>query len=260
MRIALINENSQAAKNEMVYNTLKKVAESKGHTVDQNGILAALLINSGAADFVVTGCGTGEGAMLALNSFPGVLCGHVVDPSDAYMFMQINDGNAISLPFAKGFGWGAELNLTYIFEKLFEGEPGGGYPKERVVPEQRNKKILDVVRKVAFKDSLIDILKNLDQDLVKGAVAGEKFQELFFANCKNPVPFGDCQIPGFSSFLSTSYFAVGDTLGVEDQVRIEGKNANDFVAELEQKGNEANKAALEAAKEAYAMIGIELNY
>ena len=136
------------------------------------------------ADFVVTGCGTGEGAMLALNSFPGVICGHVVDPSDAYMFMQINDGNAIALPFAKGFGWGAELNLTYIFEKLFEGEPGGGYPKERVVPEQRNKKILDEVRKVAFKDSLIDILKNLDQDLVKGAVAGEKFQELFFANCK----------------------------------------------------------------------------
>ena len=200
MRISLINENSQAAKNDMIYSTLKKVADSKGFEVDnygmysaddkaqltyvQNGILAAILLNSGAADFVVTGCGTGEGAMLALNSFPGVICGHVVDPSDAYMFMQINDGNAIALPFAKGFGWGAELNLTYIFEKLFEGEPGGGYPKERVVPEQRNKKILDEVRKVAFKDSLIDILKNLDQDLVKGAVAGEKFQELFFANCK----------------------------------------------------------------------------
>ena len=200
MRIALINENSQAAKNDMIYSTLKKVADSKGFEVDnygmysaddkaqltyvQNGILAAILLNSGAADFVVTGCGTGEGAMLALNSFPGVICGHVVDPSDAYMFMQINDGNAIALPFAKGFGWGAELNLTYIFEKLFEGEPGGGYPKERVVPEQRNKKILDEVRKVVFKDSLIDILKNLDQDLVKGAVAGEKFQELFFANCK----------------------------------------------------------------------------
>lgn len=200
MRIALINENSQAAKNDMIYSTLKKVADSKGFEVDnygmysaddkaqltyvQNGILAAILLNSGAADFVVTGCGTGEGAMLALNSFPGVICGHVVDPSDAYMFMQINDGNAIALPFAKGFGWGSELNLTYIFEKLFEGEPGGGYPKERVVPEQRNKKILDEVRKVAFKDSLIDILKNLDQDLVKGAVAGEKFQELFFANCK----------------------------------------------------------------------------
>lgn len=201
MRIALINENSQAAKNDLVYTTLTKVAKPLGHTVDnygmysaddaaqltyvQNGILAAILINSGAADFVVTGCGTGEGAMLALNSFPNVLCGHVVDPSDAYMFMQINDGNAISLPFAKGFGWGAELNLTYIFEKLFDGEPGGGYPKERVVPEQRNKKILDAVRKVSVNQDLVSILKNLDQDLVKGAVAGEKFSELFFANCKN---------------------------------------------------------------------------
>ena len=201
MKIALINENSQAAKNSMIESVLKEVVTPMGHevvnygmyaaddeaqlTYVQVGLLTAILLNSGAADFVITGCGTGEGAMLACNSFPGVLCGHVVDPSDAYMFSQINAGNAAAFPFAKGFGWGAELNLTYIFEKLFEGEPGGGYPKERVVPEQRNKKILDVVRKVAFKDSLIDILKNLDQDLVKGAVAGEKFQELFFANCKN---------------------------------------------------------------------------
>ena len=201
MKIALINENSQAAKNSMIESVLKEVVTPMGHevvnygmyaaddeaqlTYVQVGLLTAILLNSGAADFVITGCGTGEGAMLACNSFPGVLCGHVVDPSDAYMFSQINAGNAAAFPFAKGFGWGAELNLTYIFEKLFEGEPGGGYPKERVVPEQRNKKILDGVRKVAFKDSLIDILKNLDQDLVKGAVAGEKFQELFFANCKN---------------------------------------------------------------------------
>ena len=170
MRIALINENSQAAKNDMIYSTLKKVADSKGFEVDNYGMYSA--DDKAQLTYVQNG-------ILA-----GVICGHVVDPSDAYMFMQINDGNAIALPFAKGFGWGAELNLTYIFEKLFEGEPGGGYPKERVVPEQRNKKILDEVRKVAFKDSLIDILKNLDQDLVKGAVAGEKFQELFFANCK----------------------------------------------------------------------------
>ncbi|MGN0481586.1 MAG: hypothetical protein ACI4EV_08445, partial [Lachnospiraceae bacterium] len=97
---------------------------------------------------------------------------------------QINNGNAIALPFAKGFGWGAELNLTYIFEKLFEGEPGGGYPKERVVPEQRNKKILDEVKKVTHTD-MVTILKNLDRDLVKGAIAGPRFKELFFANCKD---------------------------------------------------------------------------
>ncbi len=199
MKIALINENSQAAKNEMISTALKKVVEPMGHkvfnygmysaedenqlTYVQNGILAAILLNSGAADYVITGCGTGEGAMLACNSFPGVICGHVADPSDAYMFAQINDGNAISLPFAKGFGWGAELNLQYIFEKLFEGESGQGYPKERVIPEQRNKKILDEVRKASF-NNLVTTLKNIDQDLVKGAVSGSKFKDLFFANCK----------------------------------------------------------------------------
>ena len=155
MRIALINENSQAAKNEIIFNTLNKVATKYGHVVDnygmfgaddkpltyvQNGLLAAILINSKAADFIVTGCGTGAGAMLALNSFPKMLCGLVVEPSDAYLFGQINDGNAISMPYAKGFGWGAELNLEYCFEKLFNGPKGQGYPKERVVPEQKNKK------------------------------------------------------------------------------------------------------------------------
>lgn len=200
MKIALINENSQAAKNAVIFNALKKVADAKGYevvnygmysaddkaqlTYVQNGILAATLLNSKAADFVVTGCGTGEGAMLALNSFPGVICGHVESPLDAYTFAQINDGNAISIPFALGFGWGGDLNLEYIFEKLFSEEFGGGYPKERAVPEQRNKKILDGVRAVAFKP-FTEILEGLDKELVKGAFAGEHFQEYFFKDCKD---------------------------------------------------------------------------
>ena len=32
---------------------------------------------------------------------------------------------------------------------------------------------------------LVEVLKELDQDLVKGAVAGVMFEELFFANCKD---------------------------------------------------------------------------
>ena len=199
MKIALINENSQAAKNNLIETSLKKVVLPMGHevynygmysaedtaqlTYVQAGLLTALLINSGAADFVITGCGTGEGAMLAANIYPNVLCGHVVDPSDAYMFAQINDGNAISMPFAKGFGWGAELNLEYIFEKLFAGESGQGYPKDRVIPEQRNKKILDEIKKVTHVD-MMTILKNIDQNFLKETVSGEKFQKLFFANCK----------------------------------------------------------------------------
>ena len=31
----------------------------------------------------------------------------------------------------------------------------------------------------------VEILQGIDQDLVKGAVAGEKFSELFFASCKD---------------------------------------------------------------------------
>ncbi len=81
MKIALINENSQAAKNGIIEAALKKVVEPMGHevvnygmyaaddkaqlTYVQCGILAAILLNSGAADYVITGCGTGEGAMLA---------------------------------------------------------------------------------------------------------------------------------------------------------------------------------------------------
>ena len=197
MRIALINENSQAAKNSIIEKALRKVVEPMGFEVRnygmyaaddeaqltyvQNGILAATLLNAGACDYVITGCGTGEGAMLALNSFPGVICGHVATPLDAYTFAQINDGNAISLPFALGFGWGGDLNLEYIFEKLFCEPSGGGYPKERAVPEQRNKKILDGVKLVTYK-TMEEILPALDQELVKGAFAGKNFKEYFFAD------------------------------------------------------------------------------
>ena len=157
---------------------------NKELTYVQNGILAATLLNAGACDYVITGCGTGEGAMLALNSFPGVICGHVETPLDAYTFAQINDGNAISLPFALGFGWGGDLNLQYIFEKLFCEPSGGGYPKERAVPEQRNKKILDPVKLITYK-SMEEILPALDQELVKGAFAGKNFKEYFFADATN---------------------------------------------------------------------------
>ena len=199
MKIALVMENSQAAKNPIVEQALKKVVEPMGHevfnygmysaedkeqlTYVQVGILVAVLLNSGAADYVITGCGTGEGAMLACNSFPGVICGHVEDALDAYTFSQINDGNAIALPFAKGFGWGGEKNLEYIFEKLYCEESGQGYPRERAAVMKKNREILNAVKGVTYRD-LCDILKEIDRDLVKGALGGVKFQEYFFANCK----------------------------------------------------------------------------
>ena len=200
MKIALIIENSQAAKSETVHAALKAVAEPLGHevfhygmytpedkaslTYVMNGLLTGILLNSGAADFVVTGCGTGTGSMLACNAMPGVFCGLVVDPTDAFLFGQINDGNAIAMPYAKGFGWAAELNLQDVYRKLFEGERGLGYPKERAEIMRKNRGILKELKAATCKD-MLSALKAVDQDLLKAAVAGERFQEHFFANAKD---------------------------------------------------------------------------
>ncbi|MEL6474003.1 MAG: RpiB/LacA/LacB family sugar-phosphate isomerase [Pseudomonadota bacterium] len=200
MKIALIIENSQAAKSEIVHSALTSVAEPLGHDVHHygmysadddaqltyvmNGLLAGILINSGAADFVMTGCGTGMGSMLACNAMPGVVCGLVIDPTDAFLFGQINDGNTISMPYAKGFGWAAELNLQDCYRKLFEVERGVGYPKERAEIMAKNRNIFSGVKAAATHD-MLTVLKSVDQDLLKAAVAGEKFESLFFPNCQD---------------------------------------------------------------------------
>ena len=197
MKIALIIENSQAAKSQIVHDALTAVAEPLGHevfhygmyaaedkaslTYVMNGLLTGILINSGAADFVVTGCGTGTGSMLAANAMPGVFCGLIIDPTDAFLFGQINDGNAIAMPYAKGFGWAAELNLQDVYRKLFEGERGLGYPKERAEIMAKNRGILKDLKAITCKD-MLTVLKAVDQDLLKAAVAGERFSQYFFAN------------------------------------------------------------------------------
>jgi hypothetical protein len=108
---------------------------------------------------------------------PGVFCGLVIDPTDAFLFGQINDGNAIAMPYAKGFGWAAELNLQDCYRKLFEGERGLGYPKERAEIMRKNRGILKDLKAATCHD-MLSALKAVDQDLLKAAVAGERFQDL----------------------------------------------------------------------------------
>jgi ribose 5-phosphate isomerase RpiB len=200
MKIALIIENSQAAKSSIIHDALTSVAAEHGHEVlhygmytpeDQasltyvmNGLLAGIVLNSGAADFVITGCGTGMGSMLACNAMPGVFCGLIIDPTDAFLFSQINDGNCMSMPYAKGFGWAAELNLQDCYRKIFENEGGAGYPKERAEIMAKNRGILKNLKAAASKD-MLEVLKSVDQDLLKSAIAGERFAELFYPNCKD---------------------------------------------------------------------------
>lgn len=199
MKIALMNEFSQAGKNPIILQELQAVGAERNHEVfnvgmdgDNDhrltyihlGIMASLLLNSKAVDFVVSGCGTGQGALMSLNAYPGVCCGYCVDPADAYLFAQINNGNALAIPFAKGFGWGAELNIRYMFEKAFTGETGLGYPPERRASQVENAGILNGIKEATAKNYL-DGLKALDPELVKQAVGGERFQKCFFDGCQD---------------------------------------------------------------------------
>lgn len=199
MKIALVMEWSTSERNTIVSEVLEKVAGSKGHTVvnygqfnmedhrqtyNQNALFTAVLLASKTADFVVTGCGTGEGAMLACNAMPGVICGLVTDPADSYLYTQINGGNTMSLPFAKGWGWAAEVNLEYVFEKLFVKEPGGGYPESAAESEKRNAALLNKLKAVSHHE-LKEILTSKDpdvHDMVVNAFGGKRM-ELFEANC-----------------------------------------------------------------------------
>ena len=210
MKIALMNEFSQAPKNSIILAQLKDVVEPMGHTVyntamakpllDQDipeayteenprltylhlGIQACLLLNSGAVDFVVTGCGTGQGALMSLKAYPGVVCGYCIEPSDAYLFLQINNGNALAIPFAKGFGWGAELNLNNIFTRAFGSPKGMGYPDGRKEAQNRNANLLFDVKKQVAKP-LLEALRSIDPQMVKECMI-PRFLDCFYAGCKD---------------------------------------------------------------------------
>ena len=121
---------------------------------------------------------------MALNAFPGVVCGYCIEPSDAYLFLQINNGNALSIPYAKGFGWGAELNIHTIFEKAFGSPKGMGYPNEpgRKESQNRNAALLNEMKAAAGKP-VLEGLKAIDPELVKAALT-ERFLACFYEGCK----------------------------------------------------------------------------
>lgn len=199
MRIALINENSQRKKNELILKVLEKVATKYGHQVfnygvsdDKTaeidyvgvGILVGILLNSKAVDFVITGCASGEGAMISANAFPNVYCGYVQDAVDIELFLKVNAGNAISIPFGKYFGMGAELNLENIFEKLFCIEAASGYPVERREIQNKQRNELMNIKRIT-QINMNEILEEIDKDLLYNMIHNEYFEENFFSQCEN---------------------------------------------------------------------------
>ena len=179
MKIGVIQASSQKDKNKLLAECVGKSVAEKKHEVINFGVYQeeeesysyiqtafhiSLLLESKAVDFVVTGCSSGQGMMLACNSLPGVLCGYVQNPADAYLFGRINDGNAVSFPLGLHFGWAGEINLQSTMDSLFCEPFGTGYPPEDAVRKQEDTRRLKEINNIT-KRSMQEIYPLLDKDL-----------------------------------------------------------------------------------------------
>ncbi len=199
MKIALVLENSQKSKSNFIYHLLKSTCEKYHHEVFnygvskekdldldyvKTGVLTGILLDTKAADFVITGCNSGQGALISANQMPNVSCGYVTDLTDISLFLKINAKNAISIPFGKKFGPGYEYELQAIFKSICTLEKGLGYPKERKEIQHDQLKELAHIMKIT-KNSLYDVLDAMDKDFLYSIIANPYFEENFFANCQD---------------------------------------------------------------------------
>lgn len=132
-------------------------------TYIHTGFYAVLLLNLNRADFVIGGCETGQGFLNSIMQYPNVICGLANSPLDAWLFSQTNAGNAISLALNQGFG--SEVNLRFIFDRIFREEMGGGYPTERAQSQSESRKILGQVSKVSHV-SFAEIIRKIDEHII----------------------------------------------------------------------------------------------
>ena len=172
MRIAVINETSAGNRNadviaaldgrghEILNCGMKKGGEAPELTYIHTGFIAGLLLGTGRVDLVVGGCGTGIGFLNSVMQYPGVVCGLVQQPLDAFLFSQINGGNCISLALNYGYGWAAERNLSLIFDQFFAQPSGGGFPAHRQQSQAQSRQLLGAVSRATHRDlaTLIDAL------------------------------------------------------------------------------------------------------
>ena len=178
MKIAVLQASSQISKNELLFKYTKKYAknsevinygcfsdDSNNYSYLEIALLIGILINEKLVDFVVTGCSSGQGMMLACNSMPGVLCGYAPTPKDAYLFGQINNGNVISLPLGAEYTYAGDKNLEDTLKALFSEPFGGGYPKseaKRKIADANQLKVMRAKSQISFES----FLNELDDELI----------------------------------------------------------------------------------------------
>jgi len=178
MKIAVIQATSQINKNGLLFDAVKKYAKESevinfgctdsdrdSYSYIEISVLIGLLLASKAVDFVVTGCSSGQGMMLACNNMPGVLCGYAPAPKDAFLFAQINNGNAISLPLGEEYTWSGEDNLYKTIESLFSEPFGQGYPKSESKRKQKDTALLKDMRRKSQVDIGI-LLEKMDAEII----------------------------------------------------------------------------------------------
>ena len=197
MKIGIIQASSQADKNEMIFQAVRQYAadsevinfgcrpgDSSRYSYIEISLLAGMLLSCGAVDFIVTGCSSGQGMMLACNSFPGVLCGYIPTPADAYLFAQINNGNAVSLPLGEGYTWTGRSNMEQTIRKLFSEPFGQGYPKEEASRKRRDAALLKELRAKSQTDA-VSFLNSLDPYLRKRILSKRDAAEYMLTNGDN---------------------------------------------------------------------------
>lgn len=175
MIIGVIQASSQTSKNQILYELTREAAkphevvnfgcfesEEETYSYVEIAVEIGLLLASGAVDFAVTGCSSGQGMMLACNSMPEVICGYAPTPQDAFLFGRINAGNAVSVPLGLNYGWSGELNLRYTLAALFEQPFGTGYPPEDAQRKQKDTRLLKSILS-ASRTSMTGLLNGLDE-------------------------------------------------------------------------------------------------
>lgn len=196
MKIGVIQASSQKEKNSIIFESVTKAVESLGHDVINFGVFdessqkfsyieiaicVSFLLSSKAVDFVVTGCSSGQGMMLACNSLPSVLCGYTPTPQDAFLFGRINNGNAVSLPLGLNWGWLGEINIQCTLSKLFDGPFGTGYPVHEADRKTRDTKLLKQINETVKQD-WGDIIDKIDQELLKKALSNRIVYDYIMKN------------------------------------------------------------------------------
>lgn len=198
MKVALVVEGSTKHHAEDVWDVLSDFTEHESYRLGmrneegeetlnflQTSTIAAILLNLKAVDFVIGGCGSGQGFFNGVMAYPNVLCGLVYDPLEAWLYMRVNAGNCLSIPMNRGWGLAGKEQIRLILQQVFAAPVGGGYPPERA-ELIRNMHQLLRRQNNSFRKSFLEILPLIDRETLLPALRSKGMKELVAGAPESP--------------------------------------------------------------------------